>query len=306
VVLLTRLRDAMLGLHTDDPLPTPAQLRAELVAALTDFHASRYSGLAVRLPRLLRAGHALFDDDQEHAALLAHGYLLATRVLIKLDDQQLGWLGAERTRQFAEASGQPLIVAEAARNLAVLARKAGWRDQALSIALAAADHPDLASNSAAHLAERGLLIQSAAYTAARNNDQQGMRALTNEADALDARCGSRVQLRDHGGGFSPATVQLHRISAAALQAARDLPPGSLPSVERRARYYTDLATAHARHGNRDACLHALLHALLHAETQAPEETRARPAVKTLVFGLLMSGRNTPDLRGLAARVGVPF
>ncbi|MCK7623953.1 hypothetical protein MUU72_12735 [Streptomyces sp. RS10V-4] len=77
-------------------------------------------------------------------------------------------------------------------------------------------------------------------------------------------------------------------------------PHSLPSTERRARYYTDTAAAFGRWGRREDCLRALLA----AEHQAPEETRARPAVKSLVSGLLVSGRTTAELRGLAARVGV--
>ena len=155
------------------------------------------------------------------------------------------------------------------------------------------------------LAERGLLIQSAAYTAARSGDRAGMRELTGEAAAIAARLGGGTLLRDHGGGFGPATVQLHRISAenyigepgAAIAAARRIPPASLPSVERRARYYTDTARAYGQAGQRDGCLSALLA----AERQAPEETHARPAVRDLVSGLLLSGRTSPELRGLAAR-----
>ncbi|MFF4738274.1 hypothetical protein ACFY2W_20680 [Streptomyces sp. NPDC001262] len=134
-----------------------------------------------------------------------------------------------------------------------------------------------------------------------------MRELTKEAAAIANEL-DRVQLRDHGGGFSPATVRLHLISAensagdpsAALAAAKAVVPGSLPSTERRARYYTDVATAFARWNRRDDCIRALLA----AEHHAPEETHARPTVKSLVSGLLVSGRTTAELRGLAARVGV--
>jgi hypothetical protein len=56
----------------------------------------------------------------------------------KLDDQQLGWMAADRAQVLASGSGDPLAAAEAPRNLAVLARKAGWHNQAASIALAAA------------------------------------------------------------------------------------------------------------------------------------------------------------------------
>lgn len=306
-LLVGRLRDAMLGIGQDNELPAPEQLPVELVRVHADFHTCHYADLAVRLPRLIRAGHALGPAGEgDHLDLLGQSYLLATRMLVKLDEQQLGWMAADRARQVAEAAGHPLAVAEAARNLAVLARRAGWEDQALSIALNAADDPALrASRSGA--AERGLLIQSAAYSAARGGDRAGMRELTDEAAAIAADLGGTTALRDHGGGFSPATVQLHRISAefstgdpsAALAAARALPPQSLPSVERRARYYADVAAALAHRGRRDECVRALLA----AEHHAPQETHSRPAVRSLISGLLLSGRTTPELRALAARAG---
>lgn len=306
-LLVGRLRDAMLGIGQDRELPAPEQVPVELARVHAGFHTCHYADLAVRLPRLIRAGHALGPTDEEDRLdLLGQSYLLATRMLVKLDEQQLGWMAADRARQVAEAAGHPLAVAEAARNLAVLARRAGWEDQALSIALNAADDPALrASRSGA--AERGLLIQSAAYSAARGGDREGMRELTDEAAAIAAGLGGTTALRDHGGGFSPATVQLHRISAefstgdpsAALAAARALPPQSLPSVERRARYYTDVAAALAQRGRRDECVRSLLA----AEHQAPQETHSRPAVRCLISGLLLSGRTTPELRALAARAG---
>jgi transcriptional regulator with XRE-family HTH domain len=308
-LLVARVRDAMLGLRTTALLP-PDRIRGHLASALADFHACRYHNLATRLPHLICAGHALTADggDPNHHALLAQVYLLATRMLIKLDDQQLGWMAADRARITADASGHSLIAAEAARNLAVLARKAGWHAQALSIALGAADHPDLRGGGPSHTAQRGLLIQSAAYTLARSGDQQGMRQLTDDAAAIAAGLGGATLLRDHGGGFNPTTVQLHRISAensagdpsAAIAAARKIPPQTLPTIERRARYHTDLATAFGQWGRRDDCIRALLS----AEHQAPEETHTRPAVRALISGLLVSGPTNPELRGLAARCGI--
>ncbi|MFH8405271.1 XRE family transcriptional regulator [Streptomyces sp. NPDC018019] len=309
-LLVSRLRDAMLGLGHRPPDVRPEALSTDLSRALADFHTCRYASLAVRLPRLLQAGHALTtsSEDPEHHLLLANSYTLATRMLIKLDEQQLGWMAADRARQLAAASADPLSVAEAARQLAVLARKAQWHDQALSIALTAADDPALRTAGRQGTAQRGLLIQSAAYTAARCGDRDGMRDLTSEAAAIADGLGGATLLRDHGGGFSPVTVQLHLISAensagdpmAALAAARAISPKALPSAERRSRYHTDVATALARRGHRDECVRALLA----AEQQAPEETHARPAVKSLISGLLVSGRTIPELRGLAARAGV--
>ncbi|MGW5689024.1 helix-turn-helix domain-containing protein [Nonomuraea sp. NPDC003754] len=309
-LLITRVRDAMLGLGPAAADVPAGQLGAALATAHTDFHACRYVRLADRLPLLLATAHAAGDAMTGGAAMLAEIYTLITRLLVKMDDQQLGWMAADRARVLAAGAEKPLLAAEAARQLAVLARKAGWYDQAMTIALSAAEHPALADGSdARYTAQRGLLIQCAAYTAAHRGDRTGMRELTDEAAAIAARLiAGPLLLRDHGGGFTPATVQLHRISAeyaagdvgAALTAARRIRPAGLPTTERRARYFTDLARAHGLSGGRDHCLAALLA----AERQAPQETHARPAVRDLVQSLLISGRTSPELRGLALRCGI--
>ena len=309
-LLVSQVRDAMLGLVAAPARVSAGAVRGGLDGALADFRDSRYGRLSVTLPRLISAGHVLAagGDSGQRDALLAGIYTLTTRMLIKLDDQQLGWMAADRARVLASGGGDPLAVGEAARNLAVLARKAGWHEQASSIALSAAASPLLAGPGARLAAERGLLIQSAAYTAARAGDRDGMRELTDEAASIAAQLGGRALLRDHGGGFSPATVELHRVSAenyagdpgAAVAAALRIVPASLPTTERRARYWTDTARAYANWGRREDCVSALLS----AEREAPEETHARPAVRDLVSGLLVTGRTGPELRGLAARCGI--
>ncbi|MFE2927153.1 hypothetical protein [Streptomyces goshikiensis] len=143
-----------------------------------------------------------------------------------------------------------------------------------------------------------------------------MRELTSEATAIAKSLGTVTHLRDTNGGFSWATVQLHLISAEntagdpsdaiaiaiaiAIAAADALDLQALPTTERRALYFTDRAKAFAQWGRRGECIRTLLQ----AEYWAPQETHARPAVKSLVSGLLLSGRTTPELRGIAARTGV--
>ncbi|MFE4670694.1 XRE family transcriptional regulator [Streptomyces sp. NPDC056716] len=299
--LVAALRDAMLGIGTRTPgTELPERL---LERALAAFHACDYTALAFLLPAAIRTGHADSTDTG-----LARAYILATRMLVKLDEQQLGWMAADRARQYAASTGDPMQSAEASRQLAVLARRAGWHDQALSIALSAADDPALRTASPDGTAQRGLLVQSAAYTAARTGDTDGMRELTGEAIAIATALRGTTRLRHHGGGFSPATVQLHLISAEnsagdpsrALTAAKTLNPRQLPTVERQARYYSDVATAYAASGRRDDCVRALLA----AERMAPQETHTRPAMRAMVQGLLVSGRTTTELRGLAARSGL--
>lgn len=309
-LLITRMRDAMLGLAPGPSGISPGELRAGLAGALADFHHCRYSRLADRLPRLISAGHLLAADDDtaQASALLAATYTLATRMLIKLDDQQLGWMAADRAQVIATGIRDPLISAEAARNLAVLARKAGWHARAASIALTAADSAGLRGTDPRLAAERGLLIQSAAYTAARAADRDGMRELTSQAAAIAARLDGAAILRDHGGGFTAATVGLHRISAethagdpaAAVAAAAQIAPASLPTTERRARYWTDTARAYSMWGKRDDCIQALLA----AELSAPQEIHTRPAIRDMIRGLLITGRTSPELRGLAQRCAI--
>ncbi|MFF7402430.1 helix-turn-helix domain-containing protein [Streptomyces murinus] len=305
-LLVAGLRDAMLGLGAGPAGPAPGQLAAELNRATANFNNSQYASLAVRLPRLLRAGHQAAGSD--HYPVLAHAYLLATRVLIKLNASDLGWMAVDRARQLAQAADAPLAVAEAARQQAVLARQAGWRDQALAFALDAAADPALAAAGKPGAAQRGLLVQCAAYTVAHEGDQKAMRQLTMEAAAIAKTLSVSTHLKGTAGGFNSATVQLHLISAeykagdpsAAIAAADALDPRLLPTVERRSLYYMDRARAYARWERRDECIAALLE----AERLAPEETHTRPAVKAMINGLLVSGRTTPELRGLAARADV--
>ncbi|TDD85788.1 helix-turn-helix domain-containing protein [Actinomadura rubrisoli] len=302
-VLIARVRGALLGTDARaDPVPPP-RLAAALAATCRDYDACRYDRLAEALPRLLAGGHAAAGEPGG-AAMLAQTYNLVTRLMVKLDEP-LGWLAADRARTFAQTSGDVLAAAEAARQLAVLTRRNGWPDQATDIAMAAADADELRSDRPEHTAARGQLVMSAAYTAAHAGDRAGMRELTGQAMALAAQLSGGILLRHNGGGFGITAVHLHLISAeyaagdpaTAVRAASAVQPRALPTAERRARYFTDLARAYGMWGRRDETLRALLA----AERTAPQETRTRPAVRELVSGLLVSGRTSPELRGLATR-----
>ncbi|MFJ1883579.1 hypothetical protein [Streptomyces sp. NPDC088137] len=101
----------MPGIGQDHELPATEQLPVELARVHADFQTCHSASLAVRLPRLIRAGHALGSEAEgDHLDLLGQSYLLATRMLVKLDEQQLGWMAADRARQVAETAGHPLAV----------------------------------------------------------------------------------------------------------------------------------------------------------------------------------------------------
>ncbi|MBZ6473566.1 XRE family transcriptional regulator [Streptomyces griseocarneus] len=236
--LVTRLRDAMLGLDADVTVPSAAVLRTDLARAFTDFHACAYSSLAVRLPRLICAAHARAGGEgAQDDGLLTHSYLLATRMLIKLEEQQLGWMAADR----APPGRRSRRRAPAGRGSRATARGPGPQGR---------------------LARAGPLHRP--------------------------------------GGRRPPRPPRRRAGLGGPAGPTDPVRGLHRRPRRRARYYIDIATAFARWNRQDDCIRALLA----AEHHAPEETHARPAVKSLVSGLLVSGRTTTELRGLAARVGV--
>ncbi|RJL23965.1 helix-turn-helix domain-containing protein [Bailinhaonella thermotolerans] len=307
-LLVANLRDALLASPSHIPAPR-SDVAAALALAKRAFQACRYERLAVELPRLITRGTSLSaSGESADCALLAEIYTLATRMLVKLDRTELGLVAADRARNVAAGAADPILPAEAARNLSVLTRKAGWHDRAAEIALSAAVDPRLRGEGPRLKAQRGLLIMSAAYTAAKGQNRSGMRELTGEAMSIAITLGDTGVDLSHGTGFGTWMVDSHLVSAhnacgdpaAALAVARRIDLRALPTVERRSRFLGDVATAHAMRGNRTECLEALLK----AEHIAPEETHARPAIRALVGGLLTSGRVTPELRGLAARCGV--
>ena len=88
--------------------------------------------------------------------------------------------------------------------------------------------------------------------------------------------------------------------SAAIAAAKTIHPSQLLTVERRTRYYADVARAYGTWDRREEYVKALLA----AERIAPEETHTRPTVRDLVSSLLVTGRTSPELRGLAIRCSI--
>ncbi|CAL9513682.1 hypothetical protein [Streptomyces sp. enrichment culture] len=75
-------------------------------------------------------------------------------------------------------------------------------------------------------------------------------------------------------------------------------PAALPTAERRARYWIDVARAFDQWGRPERCYRALLA----AERAAPQEVR-RGAVRAVAAGLLRHDRALPGVRAFARRVG---
>jgi len=90
-----------------DAAPVPlAGLRASITAARDDFRAARYDRLPAALPGLIAAARATTDSagSSEHAdasTLLADACILAADFAVKLNDDPLAWMTADRALQAA-------------------------------------------------------------------------------------------------------------------------------------------------------------------------------------------------------------
>ncbi|MFD6563878.1 helix-turn-helix domain-containing protein [Micromonospora profundi] len=309
--VVNSLEDALLG-NVPPPagLVGTAPLRAALGTAWSDFHACRYTRLSTRLAGLVSmatAAHATagIDDRATTASALTETYHLATQVLIKLHEDGMAWSAMDRARQAAREADDPLLTAETARISAIVLRRSRHRVRAEQTVTSAAQALDAATGLTSMEQSRAYarLLATAAYTAALSDRRGTAWDLLAEADETSRRAGA-------GNCFAGVDVALYKISVArrlgdfgaAVQYARALRPERLGSVERRARYWEDVALALFGRG-----AHAEAYrALLAAEQTAPQEVRYRPWAQQLTGALLSADRRQtlPGLRSFAARTGV--
>lgn len=296
-----------------EPVPLTA-LRTATSRARGLFQAARYDQLSAELPRLIATAtttrdHADGDERLTADALLADAYILTSGFMVKLNDDQFAWATADRAAQAAEASGDPLILADARRSIATVMRRTGRPDRARALLINAADDINRVHRAAPErLSMYGTLLQVAAYTAAVDGDRAEAGELITAAHAAATRLGRDVNHRHTA--FGPTNVALHQVSIAqvlgdngtAIAHAKALDPTAIPTAERRGRYWIDVARAWHQWGKPEACYRSLLA----AERAAPAEVRYRPPVRRMTADLLRTDRRgaLPGLHTFAARVGV--
>lgn len=291
-----------------DPFPATGRpvgldvLRRALTAAHALFDRAEHLELAAGMPTLLATATATKDASGGAGAtqavdLLSRAHVLASELGIKLNEAQVAWTSAERARREAAEALDPLVAARAHRAWAIALRHSGHHELARKCVLDTADalRRELPGGGARLLAPYGKLLSTAAYTAAVGGDRDQALALIAEATAVAP---------------DPVDVRLYEISVrcalgdygTAVDLARRLDPNRVTPVERRARYWTDVAQA--LHGwGRHADSYRALRA---AELLAPAEVRYRKSVRAVTEGLLRqrSGDHLPGLRALAARAGI--
>lgn len=283
--------------------PTQQSVETSLRTSRREFKAAQYDALAEALPGRIAAAQ-MVGTAEERARNVAQLYNVAVRLCIKIGDNNLVAVTADRALTAARAGGDPLITAEAQRMISSSWRRQGSLARATDIVVVAAEEllADTSVPEAARLATRGDLYATAAYTAAKTGDRSYAHALIREAADSAAAAGQTSGLVDGIQGVALHELSVHYElgdAGRAIELASTINPAALPTAERQARFFTDVARAFDQWGKPEQCFKALLA----AEEAAPQEIR-RGVVRDLATGLLRHDRKLPGVRDFAARAGV--
>ncbi|MFI9789034.1 helix-turn-helix domain-containing protein [Kitasatospora sp. NPDC051984] len=283
--------------------PTRKTVGDSVLTSRREFKDARYDTLARALPGRIAAAE-MVGAPEERARAVAQLFNIATRLCIKVGDNNLVAITSDRALTAARSGGDPLVTAEARRMVSSSWRRQGSLARATDLAVVAAE--DLLADATVperdRLATRGELYATAAYTAAKTGDRAYAYALIREAADSAAAAGRGSGMVDGTRGAVLHQVSVHYElgdSGRAIELARTIDPTTLPTPERQARFFTDVARAFGQWGRPEQCYRALLA----AEAAAPQEMR-RGAVRELATQLLRHDRRLPGVRDFAARAGV--
>lgn len=287
------------------------QLMTMRQVAGSEFQACHYERVGELLPQLIAAAQSSHESTRGRGrelltSLISDAYVLTSELAIKLNEDSMAWVAADRAIAAAGRSGDPISKATASRSVAIALRRTGHHESAVKLLtdtalglIADSQHRDPTV-----LATYGALLCTAAYTAAQNGKRATALDLITEAQQAASRLGEAAPA---GMAFSANNVSIYQIgvhhtlgeSGQALTAASTVNQHLLPNTERHSRFCIDTARAWAQHDRPDRAYEALLA----VERYAPEEIR-RPSVQALISTLLYSPKPKPSgLRALATRAG---
>ena len=303
------LVDADLTEPSGRPAPPVAHLARSLALADDLRRKCDYAGAARLAPDLLRDLHAAAAGPERAAALrlLCEATFIASSVLRNLGHPAEAWLGAERCRDAAEATGDPVLRGYASYARAGAANACGSYERGLALAERAVD--DLRSHAGRPGGTEvlGSLMLICAYAGRGGRRLDDSRAWASEAADLAGRTGETTTM---GMFFGPTNVGIWRIGIEAdggdpgyaARIARDTDPAVIPAGFRQVFYYADTARALARLRGRDR---EAVRFLLTAERIAPQHVHTSAMARETTRALLERSRREAggtELRGLSDRM----
>ncbi|MFJ3182334.1 transcriptional regulator [Streptomyces sp. NPDC086796] len=280
--------------------PAPGLSAGDVAAARRLFAAGAYTRLGEVLPLLLAAARSA-EQGPAGAVRAADVWVLASQLAVKQGRTEPAGTYAERAGAAARRSGDPVVLAAAARAAATPLRRTGRTDEALHLLEEARAHLTAGSRpTTAGLEAAGMAALTAAYTAAQAHRRAAAHEFVAQAEEITHRLARRPYAAGPRGELTEAQCALYRIGIhrhlgdldTALAHARRLRPALLPTAERRARAATDTARALLDAGDAAAAFAQLRL----VELAAPHEAR-RPSVQALTARI---AEQRPALAGLAA------
>ncbi|MFJ9318234.1 helix-turn-helix domain-containing protein [Streptomyces globisporus] len=295
----------------------PASLQGRVEQTWRLWHTSAHNRTEVGalLPDLIRDGeHAVrtLDGDARRRAqaALSDVYRLTGQATAYVAPAELAWVVADRALAAAQAADQPAAIAAASWNLGNILRETAYPEEALRVVeeAAALIRPHLDGAPEDWRGIYGALQLHAAVTVAREG---------REGDAWRYwEKGHQVAKNLPAAYVHPSTVfgranvDFHAVSVAtdlkksqkAIGLADDIDPDTMPSVERRARLWVEVARGHLQRGDRTAALHVMQMAhRIGAETVA-----YTPSARTVAADLWRSAPRAlrPEAAALAVHVGI--
>ncbi|MER6917019.1 helix-turn-helix domain-containing protein [Streptomyces sp. NPDC000594] len=298
------------------PMDVPAlQTRVDRTWHLWHSTGQNRTAVLRLLPALIRdAEHAVRTSSGEtrRAALVAQSdtYRLMGQATAYIAPPELAWVAADRAMAAAQSADEPAAIAAAAWNLGNILRETSYADEAFQVVTDAASliHPHLETGPDDWRGIYGALQLHAAVTLARDGRAGDA---WRHWEAGDQVAKSLPATYVHPSTvFGRANVDFHEVSVAvdlrtarrALSVADALDPDAMPSVERRARLWVEVARGHLQRGDRTAALHVMQIAhRIGAETVA-----YTPSALSTVTELWRSAPRAlrPDAARLAEAIGL--
>ncbi|MFG2284552.1 helix-turn-helix domain-containing protein [Streptomyces sp. NPDC048595] len=222
------------------------------------------------LPGLIRDGEAAvraLDGEQRRAALVALSdvYRLTGQATAYVAPAELAWVVADRALSAAQDADQPAAIAAAAWNMGNILRETSYPEEALRIVAEAGDllRPHLDGAPDDWRGVYGALQLHAAVTVAREGREGEAWRYWDKGDQVAKSLPASYV--HPSTVFGRANVDFHAVSVAtdlrkaqkALGLADDLDPDVMPSRERRARLWVEVARGHLQRGDRTAALHVM-------------------------------------------------
>jgi len=309
------IRQALVDVDVAEPVRRPPPPLADLTRTVdlldTLRRACDYAGAARLLPDLLRDVHAASGGPERQPALrlLCDVAFIASSVVRNLGHPAEAWLGAERCRDAAEATEDPVLLGYAAYARANAATACGSFQRGLSLASRAVDdlQPHLARPGGLEMAGSLQLICAYASRGLKRHDDS--RTWSAAAADLGGRTGETTTM---GMFFGPTNINFWRIGievdggdpGQAVAITQSTNPAALDVGFRQVFFYADAARAYARLRGKDR---EAIRYLLIAERLAPQHVHTSALAQETIRALLERSQRQAggtELRGLCERIGV--